>query len=390
MSWQDWLRSLISQQPCYPYRKNSSGCEDRVNQEHKHRRYSRLQLDILEDRLAPAVHDLTTSMDYTTIQAAVDAANPGDILLADAGTYAENVTINKSLTLEGAQHGVDARTRSGTETILDAASNNGITPITVSANDVIVDGFTVQNATNANNLGGGIYLATGTHGTHIVNNIIQNNIIGLFVSNNSAVDQPVIQDNLFQNNTQTGPSGGTDIYADQFTAGVGGVNNVLIDSNKFTNTSFVEDAWALGIGNTASTAFSNITFSNNAVTNHGRGVYFFNTTSSSVSRNTITSASHYAIGLFGSNGTPANSSFTISSNILNVNGSGGAGVLISDDSPPGSAYSGTLTLSGNSYTTSGSDRSIDNESAAAVDATGDTFNTVAASSATRAQQFAIV
>ena len=48
--------------------------------------------------------------------------------------------------------------------------------------------------------------------------------------------QAVIQHNLFQNNTQPGPASGTDIYADQFTAGVGGVNNALIDSNKFTNT----------------------------------------------------------------------------------------------------------------------------------------------------------
>jgi hypothetical protein len=38
-------------------------------------------------------------MNFPTIQAAVTAANPGDTILADAGSYAENVTVNKTLTL---------------------------------------------------------------------------------------------------------------------------------------------------------------------------------------------------------------------------------------------------------------------------------------------------
>src|SRR5690349_8794460 len=69
-------------------------------------------LETLEERVTPApVHDVTTSMDYSTIQAAVNAANPNDVILADAGTYNELVVINKPLTIQGAQHGVDARTR---------------------------------------------------------------------------------------------------------------------------------------------------------------------------------------------------------------------------------------------------------------------------------------
>ena len=63
-----------------------------------------------------------------------------------------------------------------------------------------------------------------------------------------------------------------------------------------------------------------------------------------------------------------------------------------DDTNPttGRAYSGTLTLSGNSYTTTGTDKSIDNESATPITATGDTFNTVLASGATPTQAYAIV
>src|SRR5262249_19247670 len=153
-------------------------------------------------------------------------------------------------------------------------------------------------------------------GAHITDNIIQNNIAGIALANLSASDQAVIQFNLFQNNTLPGPASGNDVYADEYTAGPGGVNNVLIDSNTFTNSSFTESAWALGISNTGTTPFSGVTFSNNDVTNHGRGVYFYDTTSSNVTGNTITGASHYAIGLFGNNGTPPNSLFTISNNKL--------------------------------------------------------------------------
>ena len=46
--------------------------------------------------------------DYTTIQAAVDAAATGDTISVAAGTYTGNVTIGKAVTLEGAKAGVPA------------------------------------------------------------------------------------------------------------------------------------------------------------------------------------------------------------------------------------------------------------------------------------------
>src|SRR5947207_3723298 len=63
----------------------------------------------LERRLLLAAHVVGRATGYSTIQAAVNAAPTAATVTVDAGTYPELVTINKTLTLQGAQAGIDGR-----------------------------------------------------------------------------------------------------------------------------------------------------------------------------------------------------------------------------------------------------------------------------------------
>ncbi len=234
-----------------------------------------------------------------TLQAAINKASSGDTINVAAGTYsvAGVVTVNKTLTISGAQAGVDARGRVATESILQ---NSG--GLFVNADNVTIDGFTIQNSVNTAFTGGGILLGAGTGGAHVVNNIIQNNILGLFLANRSGAAQAVIQHNVFRNNTQTGSANGHGIYADQFTAGIGGVVNVLIDGNNFVNDNgYALGTWGIGMSNTNATPFTGLTISNNkfnSASPASRGLYFYNTDNSSITGNSFRDKTNYAMGFF--------------------------------------------------------------------------------------------
>jgi len=85
----------------------------------------------------PPVHNTTQNTYFTTIQAAINAAGSGNTIEVAAGTYLENVTVNKTLTLTGA--GRDLVTIQGSNLAQDGVFN-------VTADDVTVEGFTIKGA----------------------------------------------------------------------------------------------------------------------------------------------------------------------------------------------------------------------------------------------------
>ncbi|HEY7428899.1 MAG TPA: right-handed parallel beta-helix repeat-containing protein [Gemmataceae bacterium] len=228
----------------------------------------------------------------TGIQAVVNQAQAGDTVIVAPGTYNEQVTINKSITLEGAQSGMDARSARGQESIVNGV--NGSTAFVVAANNVVIDGFTISGNTNANVFGAGLYIQPGFSGTQITNDIIQDNIIGLFLENAPGGNQAVIQHDLFQNNNQTGPSSGTAIYFDQFTAG-GAVSNVLISDNTFVGNN---NAGLIASSTDTANPDTDFTITNNTFESNGGGLVLLNLGSSTIAGNTFTN-SGTAIGLYG-------------------------------------------------------------------------------------------
>ena len=196
---------------------------------------------------------------FATIQDAFNAvSSAGDVIRVAGGTFAEQVTANKSVVLLGNQYGVDARQRPGTagETVLTGSA--GSSSIMVTAGDVTIDGFTVQDATNAASGGAGIVLGYLTSGTNVRNNIIKDNISGVYLANAGNLPWVVIQQNVFRNNNRPGPTSGVGVYSDQVTQGGSRLYSVLIDNN-----SFVDHTGPAAIVLSSSIEIQNVIISNN-------------------------------------------------------------------------------------------------------------------------------
>src|SRR4051812_46511376 len=146
-----------------------------------------------------------------TIQAAVDAAAADATIYVCAGLYTEQVTINKPLTLLGAQHGVDARTVRtvvAEETVL-AAPTGAIVYVT-GATTGTLDGFTLQDADTAAVLG---INNTGAQAYTFVDNIVTNNTVGFnFQTVGPAITQ-ISQNRFITNNKNpANPTSGSSIF----------------------------------------------------------------------------------------------------------------------------------------------------------------------------------
>jgi hypothetical protein len=221
-----------------------------------------------------------------TIQAAINKASNGDTINVAAGMYLElaagPLTVNKTLTLLGAQAGIDARVLRGAESII-----NDVQGTSVSASGVVIDGFTVQASSVAAFTGYGIWLNPGISGTQILNNIIQDNIAGIGLANNGA--QATIRHNWIRNNILPGGASGSGIYTDEF---VGGpiVGNVLIEENSFTGHS--GSGGAINISNTdfANGGVFALEVSTNSFDMNSRAFVLFNTHDSTFHDNTITNS----------------------------------------------------------------------------------------------------
>lgn len=153
-----------------------------------------------------------------SIQGAIDGATAGDVVEVARGLYAENLLIDKPLTLRG----VNRPTVSG--------GLRGDT-IRVTAADVVISGFNVRDSGDSlREQNAGIYLAPGAHRATVRDCTLSYNLFGLWIEK---VDDVRVQDNVI--------TGKRDYRSPQRGNGIQLYNSqrALISGN---NISFVRDA----------------------------------------------------------------------------------------------------------------------------------------------------
>jgi hypothetical protein len=272
---------------------------------------------------------------YATIQAAIDAAAPGDIILVAAGTYSESIAVLKNgLILRGAQFGVHANTGARTNPALESIIS-GVSPVQMVADNITLDGFTIQDATNADK-NSGIWTNPSYSGTlggfTIINNIVQNNPIGLGLV--GTTNPNLVQYNLFKNNNNPGPGSGTGIYV------FNPLSNAIIDNNKFEGNLNA----AIIFGDTQ----SGLTISNNVADNQ---IALGTTTASSITGNTITGSPGNGINLFGDNSGIIITGNTVTNGVVGIiiKNTGNANITIHSNTLTGNSTAG-LQVNAGSYT----------------------------------------
>jgi len=227
---------------------------------------------------------------YDTIQEAVDAASAGDRIDVRAGTYNENVLVNKSLTITGA----------GNNTIVDPVSDGLLTgPVSgfnLQADNVTIKGFRIGDINGDTSVAGGdgsvgISTSSSFSGYKIQNNLIERNTIGIYLNTTTVgarlteVSNNTIQDN----NVGFGvlPAAGNGIYSDQ------GLRNVRISNNTLQRHGNEE---IIFVGQ-PDTQFQ-ISVERNTLRD-GSGIFFLNVNSSQIVNNTITRSAFNGIELGG-------------------------------------------------------------------------------------------
>lgn len=174
----------------------------------------------------PAETNLISS--HATIQSAISAVTtvPGYFVRVDAGTYSETVTVNKSLTIRGANSGVNANAPTDITLINAARSSESIlstTNVKVSAQNVTIDGFKFTGAGGINTNGVG---ANAADGLTIINNVFENVSLSAYSNNAGATAQADLE---FSNNRVTGSNAAGISAMNPWN----GISNMTINANYF-------------------------------------------------------------------------------------------------------------------------------------------------------------
>ncbi len=195
------------------------------------------------------------------IQDAINAANSGDTINVAAGTYTESLAINKGVTLQGA--GRDVTTITGAQTI--------------TANDVTIDGFTLNGGITINDAANSISGGTISH------NFITGAQYGIRIGSTATgfgVNNVTIDGNTITANTKRGI-----LFYNRADYAAQGVSNVTISGNEITDNT---DGGVNGGGISTYGPGPNTIINNIVSGNNGNGISIKYDDGDTISGNTVT------------------------------------------------------------------------------------------------------
>jgi len=233
------------------------------------------------------VHNLNTTFNYDTIQAAIDAPQTldGHTILVGEGTYYEHVVLNKSLSLIGEDRST---------TIIDGNYVGNV--IKVTADNAKITGLTVQNSYPEHPYCG-VCISELTAGNNISHNFMKDSFyaVGLWCSSNNSVCQNEMTRSNFGVLLNT--SSNNIISGNNITHNLRGVFLKYSSSN---NTISGNNMRINDFGVVFYQSSNNTLFGNSIMNNNYDGIQLSSSFNNTFSANKITANDHYDIRLLDS------------------------------------------------------------------------------------------
>ena len=240
--------------------------------------------------------------DYPTIQEAINHTNSGDTIFVYNGTYYEHVIIDKSISLVGGDRH---------STIIDGGGTGNV--ISVTDNNVNINGFTIQNSGSTSS-DSGIYVISS--GNNISHNTITNNKNGVYLyysDNNTVSDNNVYSnynDGIYLYYSDNNTVSDNNAYSNN-----NGIHLYCSSSNVISDNKVSNNDCGIWISQLSS---SNVISGNN-VSSNKNGIYLYYTNNNMISGNDAYSNKDYGIYLQYSSSNVISNNNAYSNNLYGIN-----------------------------------------------------------------------